>query len=134
MKSKIFIFIKSDEIEHLYKKICERIEKFSKISGLHGYSAKNLFKIVDKSIVYIKNEGKIGDFINAKDVIYFELSFTEIWLEVEMSLTSERNSFTISFDLKVENDSYISSLKNVLLKMGIKSWVQYIQDNEENPG
>jgi hypothetical protein len=71
--------------------------------------------------------------IRAKDLIIFDLLFNEIWLEVEMTLQCEDRFFTISFDLKVETDSFINELKHILIKMGIKSWMKYIIDNDEKP-
>lgn len=82
----------------------------------------------------VKEEIKIGDYLNSKDIIFFELEFDEIWLEVEMTLTSDDNkSLIISFEIKVQVDEYITNLTKLLIKMGMKSWAKYILDIEPNP-
>lgn len=87
----------------------------------------------DETIVK-KDEFKIGDFLQSKDIIYFELEFEEIWLEVEMSLTSDDNkSLIISFEIKIQVNELITNLTKLLIKMGIKSWAKYILDIESYP-
>jgi hypothetical protein len=73
-------------------------------------------------------DSKVGDYIRSRDIVYFELQFTEIWLEVEMELFCEDKAMTLSFELKVENETYISELRHILIKLGIKSWKKYIDD------
>lgn len=81
-----------------------------------------------------KDEYKIGDFLESKDIIYFELEFEEIWLEVEMTLISDDNkSLIISFELKIQVNELITNLSKLLIKMGMKSWAKYILDIETNP-
>jgi hypothetical protein len=70
----------------------------------------------------------VGEHIKARDIVYFELEFTEIWLEVEIDLFCEDKAMTLQFELKVENDTYISELRHILIKLGIKSWKKYIDD------
>lgn len=115
----------------LFLRICEIIEKFPKLSGLSGLTAKDLCLKTEKGLLPIKCE-KIGDMLKAKDLIIFELDFFEFWLEVEMTLECDSRSLQISFELKVKIDSYIAELKNILIKMGIKSWAKYSQDSEEH--
>ena len=121
-----------DNMELLYMRICEIIEKFPKLSGLNGLIAKDLAKKSPTGLVSIKKEGNIGDSIKPKDVIIFDLEFSEIWLEVEMALESEDNNLKITFELKVRIDSFIADLKHVLIKMGIKSWVKLLRQQESH--
>ena len=51
-----------------------------------------------------------------------------------MCLTShDKRSLEISFDLKIKNNDLISTLKKILIKMGIRSWKKYIRGSEEDP-
>lgn len=96
--------------------------------------AINLQKKTDKCLIQIKEEFKIGDYLNSKDIILFDISYSEFWLEVEMCLTSQdKRPMKISFDLKIRNNDLISSLKKILIKMGIRSWKKYIRGSEEDP-
>jgi hypothetical protein len=93
-------------------------------------NAKNLYKKTDKGHIEIKKDidTKVYDYIRAKDTVFFELEFTEIWLEVEMELFCDERSMTYVFELKVETGIYISELRHILIKLGIKSWIKYIDD------
>lgn len=42
------------------------------------------------------------------------------------------NNFNITFELKVDCNSYISNLKHILIKMGITTWAQYVQENGDD--
>jgi hypothetical protein len=120
-------------VEVLKMRIGEIIEKFPKLSGLTGLQAKNLCIRTEKGYLQINSEEVMGNSIKSKDVILFELEFSEIWLEVEMTLQSEDKCLKISFDLKVAVDFFISHVKDILIKMGIKSWAKYVLDNEDTP-
>lgn len=110
-------------------RICEIIEKFPKLSGLTGLQAKNLCIKSEKGLLPILSDEIMGNSIRSKDIIIFELEFSEIWLEVEMTLQSEDKNLKISFELKVAVDFFISHMKDILIKMGIKSWTKYILNN-----
>lgn len=76
----------------------------------------------------------IGKYLKANDLIFFELDFSVIWLEIEMRMKSDdRKSLVISYHLKVEIDKLISDLKQIIIKMGIKSWDKYINGTEDDP-
>jgi hypothetical protein len=93
-------------------------------------NAINLHKKTDKGNLEIPKDKdtKVGDYIKPNDIVYFELDFTEIWLEVEMELFCDKKSITYLFELKVENETFISELRHILIKLGIKSWNKYIED------
>jgi hypothetical protein len=78
--------------------------------------------------ILVEKEETLGNLLKPKDIIQFELEFREIWLEVEMTLTSENECLKIGFELKVQTEFFISHLKDILIKMGIKFWAAY---NEE---
>lgn len=117
-------------------RICEIIEKFPKLSGLTGLSAKNLCVKNEKGVAGLAQlnteDDIIGNLIKPKDVIIFELEFSEIWLEVEMTLKSQNKNLKIAFELKVSLDYFISHVKDILIKMGIKSWNKYLKNNIKN--
>lgn len=112
-------------------RIVEIVEKFPKLSGLSELATKDLCYITEKGLIPISDK-KLDSFIKPKDIIIFDLEFSEIWLEIEMSLRSEENNLKISFEMKVKMDSYISELKNILIKMGIKYWAAYLLDIYKN--
>jgi hypothetical protein len=91
-----------------------------------------LTKKTEKGLIPLKSEGLIGDDIKAKDIIIFDLDFSEIWLEIEMTLESEDKTLKILFDLKVKVETYVTELKNNLIKMGIESWAKYMQSLSPN--
>lgn len=111
-------------------RIVEIVEKFPKLSGLSELFARDLCLKTERGLVPI-SEKNLESFIKAKDEIYFNLEFSEIWLDIEMSLQSEENNLKINFEMKVKVDYYISELKHVLIKMGILSWAKYIFDEED---
>ena len=90
-----------DDMSLLNSRIREVCEIYSKLSGLNGLSAYHFQKKTENGLVDLKETGLIGDSIKSKDVIYFELSFHEIWLDIEMTLESGGLSTQISFELKV---------------------------------
>jgi hypothetical protein len=112
-------------------RIVEIVEKFPKLSGLSELGAKDLCYKTEKGLIPISDK-KLDSFIKPRDVIFFDLEFSEMWLEIEMTLQSEENNLKISFEMKVKIDSYISELKNILIKMGIKYWAAYISDKSKN--
>lgn len=116
--------------KELQKRIVELVEKFPKLSGLSELVAKNLSLKTEKGLIPISDKN-LDSFIKSRDVIFFDLEFNEIWLEIEMTLISEDNNFKMSFEIKVKVDSYISELRHVLIKMGIKSWAKYILDDDD---
>ena len=73
-----------DDMSLLNSRIREVCEIYSKLSGLNGLSAYHFQKKTENGLVDLKETGLIGDSIKSKDVIYFELSFHEIWLDIEM--------------------------------------------------
>ena len=113
--------------------ICQIVEKYPKLSGLNGLKAVNLFIKTDRGPLYLKNEKEIiSESIRSNDIVYFDLQFSEIWLEVEMTLKCDDKSICLLFELKVESEFYITELRNVLIKLGIKSWVKSMLESDNN--
>ncbi len=103
--------------------ICQILEKYPRLSGLTGIKPFNICKKTDKGLIQLNNE-KVSECIKSNDVVYFDLYFTEIWLEVEMILCCEDKDECIIFDLKIKTECMISRLKNILIKFGISSLKQ----------
>ena len=118
-----------DDMSLLNSRIREVCEIYSKLSGLNGLSAYHFQKKTENGLVDLKETGLIGDSIKSKDVIYFELSFHEIWLDIEMTLESGGLSTQISFELKVVLNSDKKEFENTLINLGIKAMAKLIQSD-----
>ena len=91
----------------LKRRIAEIVEKFPKLSGLTGIQPYNLVVIRTEKQLTEKEE-TLGNFIKSKDGIQFELELREVWLEVDMTMSSEDECLKIAFELKVQTDFFIS--------------------------
>lgn len=119
-----------DAMSILNNRILEACEIYPKLSGLSGLSVKSFKKKTEKGFVELKSSGVIGDMIKPKDIIYFDLSFYEIWLDIKMTLESGKISSQISFELKVVLNSSKKEFENTLIHLGIKSWAKIIQSDD----
>ena len=114
IKKKIMIDSKNININILNRKILEVCEIFPKLSGLNRFSPKNLMKKTENGEVSIKEE---VNFLKSKDVILFDLSFYEIWLDIQMTLKCDDIIVKkIKFELKVTLDKEKNYLDNILIK------------------
>lgn len=128
IKKKIMIDSKNININILNRKILEVCEIFPKLSGLNRFSPKNLMKKTENGEVSIKEE---VNFLKSKDVILFDLSFYEIWLDIQMTLKCDDIIVKkIKFELKVTLDKEKNYLDNILIKLGFK-YFDIINDNDD---
>lgn len=128
IKKKIMIDSKNININILNRKILEVCEIFPKLSGLNRLSPKNLMKKTENGEVSIKEE---VNFLKSKDVILFDLSFYEIWLDIQMTLKCDDIIVKkIKFELKVTLDKEKNYLDNILIKLGFK-YFDIINDNDD---
>ena len=119
---------KNININILNRKILEVCEIFPKLSGLNRLSPKNLMKKTENGEVSIKEE---VNFLKSKDVILFDLSFYEIWLDIQMTLKCDDIIVKkIKFELKVTLDKEKNYLDNILIKLGFK-YFDIINDNDD---
>ncbi len=113
-------------------RISETIEKFPKLSGLSGIVVKDLMiKTELKSeIKYepIINEYVIRNLIKPQEIVTFDLEFSEIWIEVIMTIEGNYRSCKFSFEVKMRLDSSIDMLKDILIKLGIISWTNFVSE------
>ena len=93
IKKKIMIDSKNNTMQNLINRILEVCEIFPKLSGLNKLKVKNLKKKKEKNEEIDLIEGV--NFLKPKDVILFDLSFQEVWLDIQMTL--------ICGDLKKKN-------------------------------
>lgn len=110
-------------------RISEVCDIFLKLSGLNSLTATNLRKKTDNGLISLKEIGLIGESIKAKDIIYFDLSFYETWLDIEMTLECGNRSYKMKFELKVIRNCIKSDFENILINLGIKSWANFVANN-----
>ena len=85
-------------------------------------------KKTENGEVSIKEE---VNFLKSKDVILFDLSFYEIWLDIQMTLKCDDIIVKkIKFELKVTLDKEKNYLDNILIKLGFK-YFDIINDNDD---
>lgn len=83
-------------------------------------------------MIDLKETGLIGDSIKSKGVIYFELSFLEIWLDIDMTVESGTLSKQLSFELKVVLNSDKKDFENTLIFLGIKAMAKIRQNDGDD--
>ena len=128
IKKKIMIDSKNINMTILNRKILEVCEIFPKLSGLNKLSPINLMKITENGEINITEE---VTFLKSKDIILFDLTFHEIWLDIQMTLKCGNIIVKkIKFELKVSLDKDKKYLNNILIKLGIK-YFDTINDNDD---
>ena len=138
-----------EEMMMLKIRIKEVCEIFPKISGLNSIKIINIKKKVAENKYEDLNisEGKIGDNLESKDIVLFDIFFVEIWLECEMKLYNfftENHSKNIlkksskilskiyTFNLKVNKEISENELIKILIFIGIEYWNKNNNNNEKN--
>ena len=120
----------SDEMSLLMTRIRNVCEYYKKLSGLNGLCVKNLKKKTENGYLDLEEDWLIGNYIQSKDVICFELSFSEIWLDIKMNL-EKNNSFTTQFslELKVVLNSDKKEFENTLIYLGITCMAKLVEND-----
>ena len=137
-----------EEMMMLKIRIKEVCEIFPKISGLNSIKIINIKKKIGENKFEDLNnfEGKIGDFLENKDIILFDIFFVEIWLECEMKLynfyteihtknykkSSKILSKIYTFNLKINKEIKENELIKILIFIGIEYWNKNNNNNEKN--
>ena len=109
--------------ETLCSTIRDILEIFPKLSGLNNLKVTKLQK---KEGEELKMNVPIEKQINQKDIIYFDLEFGEVWVDVIMTVKdgddeTKRNKF--KFELRTEsNPKNIKDLETILVYCGIGIW------------
>ena len=120
----------SDEMTLLITRIRNVCECYKKLSGLNGLCVKNLKKKTENGYLDLEEDWLIGNYIQSKDIICFELSFSEIWLDIKMNL-EKNNSFTTQFslELKVALNSDKKEFENTLIHLGITCMAKLVEND-----
>lgn len=111
------------------------LDIFPKLNGLDGLVVTNLRKKEENNnLVELIMDNPIKNNIKEKDVIYFDLIFTDVWIDVTMTLEDyddESKSNKISFELKIQIKDYKKELETTLANLGIRTWKQLKEQEEE---
>ena len=119
IKKKIMIDSKNNNMSVLKSKILEVCEIFPKLSGLYHLSPINLKKKTENSEIDLIEE---ANFLKSKDIILFDLSFHEVWLDIQMTLVCDELIKKIQFELRVILGKNESDFEDILINLGIKSF------------
>ena len=123
IKRKI-MFEAKDDMMQLNNRILEVCGHFPKLSNLKKLTIKNCKKKTEKGYVDLKCVGIIGNSLKSKDLIVFDLNFTDIWIEVNMICESKELSSLFSFETKVPAKCNKTLLRNTLAKIAITYWAE----------
>ncbi|OMJ84190.1 hypothetical protein SteCoe_14742 [Stentor coeruleus] len=107
--SKYFLF--SDSLGYLRYLIGQVMEKYSIFSGLTSLQAE---KLMDSNNIILPETGFIGDFVKSGDYLICQLISQDLWLDVKVQ--AENAAYILFFDIKVNKNSKIHFLKQVLLE------------------
>lgn len=128
------LLVEGDQtIDTLCNSIRDMLEIFPKFSALDGLNVCKLTKKENNKWVDLIMNNIIKNDIKQKDIIYFDLEFTEVWIDVIMTVKDNDDENKInkfSFELKTELRTNITYLKNILINLGITSWKTF-KDQEE---
>ena len=106
------------------------LEIFPKLSGLDGLRVINLSKKEGNKWNELNNpDDIIKSHIKQKDVVYFDLFFSDVWVDVLMTTkdTNENSAkkFKISFEMKTEITRNDKDFEAILINFGIKNWISF---------
>ena len=119
IKKKIMIDSKNNNMSVLKSKILEVCEIFPKLYGLYHLLPINLKKKTENGEIDLIEE---ANFLKSKDIILFDLSFHEVWLDIQMTLVCDELIKKIQFELRVILGKNESDFEDILINLGIKSF------------
>ena len=121
-------------IDTLCNSIKDMLEIFPKLSGLDGLEVINLQKKEGNEWIDLIMDNIIKNHIKQKDVIYFDLKYSDVWVEVIMTV-KERNDETktnkFSFELKKQLKKNDDEFELSLINLGIRSWKQFNEEDKD---
>lgn len=118
-------------IDTLCNSIKDMLEIFPKLCGLDGLEVTNLRKKDGNEWVELIMDNLIKNHIKQKDIIYFDLRFSNIWIDIIMTIKDKDNedkSNKFSFELKTDLKRNNTELELTLINVGIRTWTKF---NEE---
>jgi hypothetical protein len=110
------------------------LDIFPKLNGLDGLIVNNLRKKEGNNIIELIMENPIKELIKQQDIIYFDLKFSDVWIDVEMTLKdndNENKTNKLCFEVKVNLNNYKDELETSLVNLGIKTW-KYLKQQEQD--
>ena len=122
-------------IDTLCNSIKDMLDIFPKLNGLDRLVVTNLQKKEENNeLVELIMDNQIKNHIKQKDVIYFDLIFSDVWIDVTMTLKDnddESKTNKISFELKIQMKNYKKELETTLANLGIRTWKQLKEQEQE---
>ena len=121
-------------IYSLCTSIKDMLDIFPKLKDLNSIQVYNLKKKEGNTWKLLVMDKLIKDSIKQKDVIYFDLWFNDVWVDITMTLkynNDESKINKIAFELKTGLESKINDLETTLINIGITSW-SWIKEQEED--
>ena len=109
-------------MNNLCNTIKDVFEIFPKLSGLTNLRVIDLQKKIDNVFTKLKMNCKIKEQIQPKDIIYFDLSFSDVWVEIAMTITDDILIKKINFELKFDKSKLKKDFENYLIYLGISFW------------
>ena len=97
-------------------------EIFPKLSGLSNLRVIDLQKKVENVFTKLKMNCKIKEQIQSKDIIFFDLSLSDVWVEIAMTITDDILIKNINFELKFDKSKLRKDFENCLIYLGILFW------------
>ena len=88
-----------------------------------------MYKIINKKKHLLPESGPLDGYLENDDVVEFELSSLDIWLEVINTSNYENSA---KFEIKVDSELSICELKSYLQKWAIIIWNQIQMHNPKN--
>jgi hypothetical protein len=79
---------------------------------------------VDKKREPLPESGPLEGFLNDEDIVEFELTSSDIWVKVFMTLNWGEKTHQVIFEVRVERDMRINHFKAYLIKSVITIWNQ----------
>ena len=123
----------NQNVETLCNIIKDVLEIFPKLSGLTNLNVNNLKKKENNNWIRLEMNIPIENQINQKDIIYFDLEFTDVWVDVIMILKDEEDKTKtnkFNFELKMNVESDRQELEKNLIYSGIGIWEPLKEPND----
>jgi hypothetical protein len=126
LKKKIIILYFKNTLQYLSKRIGEAFEKFHEFENLDDLRAINLSKTNEKcQLISIPSEGIIKDYISEGDIIYFDLTSNDLWLNSQIKINWGIQSLVINLKMKLYMEISIKKLMLIFLKLGLNIFIDY---------
>lgn len=130
------LLVEGDQsIDTLCNSIKDMLDIFPKLNGLDRLVVTNLKKKEENDdLVELIMDNPIKNHIKQKDIIYFDLIFSDVWIDVTMILKDnddETKTNKISFELRVNKKNYKIELETTLANLGIRTWKQLKEQEQD---